>query len=30
MLVQLRAARIPWLGWLAVHYWFVVKTGKVR
>lgn len=25
--VQLWAAKIPFLGWLAVHYWYVVHTG---
>lgn len=22
--VQLRAAKIPWLGWLALHHWYVI------
>jgi hypothetical protein len=23
--VELRAARLPWIGWLAWHYWFVIR-----
>jgi hypothetical protein len=23
-LIQLRAAKIPYIGWLAIHYWYVV------
>lgn len=28
MQVQLRAAKIPVIGWLAVHYWFVILEGE--
>ena len=26
-IVELRAAKIPRIGWLAVHYWFVIKEN---
>jgi len=26
MRVELRAAKIPWIGQIAVHYWFVIHT----
>ncbi|MFN9173318.1 MAG: DUF3750 domain-containing protein [Synechocystis sp.] len=26
--VQLRAAKIPFVGWLAVHYWYVIFEGE--
>lgn len=26
--VELRAAKIPWIGWLAVHYWYVVLEDQ--
>lgn len=29
-LVELRAAKIPWVGAIAVHYWFVVVQGDRR
>lgn len=28
MVVQLRAAKIPLVGWLAVHYWYVVLDSQ--
>lgn len=28
--VDLRAAKIPWIGFLAVHYWFVITEEKNR
>jgi hypothetical protein len=27
-IVQLRSAKIPVIGWLAVHYWYVVISGN--
>jgi hypothetical protein len=28
--VQLRAAKIPWLGWLALHHWYVIHEPSAR
>lgn len=28
MQIDLRVAKIPLIGWLAVHYWFVVMDGE--
>jgi len=28
--VQLRAAKIPWLGWLALHHWYVIQESSAR
>lgn len=27
--VQLRAAKIPFIGYIAFHYWFVIQTGNI-
>ena len=26
--VNLRVAKIPWIGWIAVHYWFVIQEEQ--